>query len=103
MTRKTGGFICTINPPFFRLEKSGSSNSDFFSGSRSGSANSDFFFLVGDPKKRWVYTIKPPFFRLEKSGSANLDFFLGLQPSLQNHFSRTTFLENWLQIKRLKF
>ena len=53
---------------FFRLEKSGSANSDFFSGSRK----------VVDQKKRWVFysrTINHIFCKLEKSGSANLDFF----------------------------
>ena len=29
-------WVCTINPSFFRLEKSGSTNSDFFFGSRRG-------------------------------------------------------------------
>ena len=46
---------------------------------------------------------------MKKSGSAFLDFFSGSRkvvdqkknPSLQNHFSRTTFLEKWLQIKWL--
>ena len=64
---------------------------------------------VVDQKNRWVYTINPPFFRLEKSGSANLDFFLVREkwltrkknPSLQNHFSGTPFLEKGLQIKWL--
>ena len=72
------------------FEKRGSENSDFFSGSRK----------VVDQKKRWVYTINPPFFRLEKSGSSNSDFFSGSRKvvdqkknlTLQNHFSRTTFL-----------
>ena len=59
----------TINPHFFRLEKSVSANLDFFSGSRK----------VVDQKKRWFYTINPPFFRLEKSGSANSDFFSSLR------------------------
>ena len=59
-------WVYTINPPFFRLEKSGSANSDFFSGSRK----------VVDQKNRWVYTINPPFLRLEESGSAHSDFFL---------------------------
>ena len=49
---------------FFRLEKSGSANSDFFSGSRK----------VVDQKNRWVYTINPPF----------LD---SVEPLFQNHFS----------------
>ena len=43
---------------FFRLEKSGSANSDFFSG-------------WSPRKKRWVYAINPPI-GLEKSGSATL-------------------------------
>ena len=34
--RKKGWFICTINSPFFRLEKSDSAKSDFFSGWRLG-------------------------------------------------------------------
>ena len=62
----------TINPHFFRLEKSGPANSDFFSGSRK----------VFDQKNRWVYTIIPPFFRLEKIGSANSDFFSGFAEPL---------------------
>ena len=45
--------------------------------------------------------MNPPFFMLEKSGSANSYFFSGSRevvdqkknPSLQNHFSRTTFLD----------
>ena len=48
--------------------------------------------LFCQPEKRWVYSINPPFFQ-------------GLQPkknpSFQKHFSRTTFLEKWLQNKRL--
>ena len=48
-------WVYTINPHFFRLEKSGSANSDFFSGLRK----------VVDQKNRLVYTTNPPYFRLE--------------------------------------
>ena len=58
----------------FRLEKSGSANSDFFFWlEKSGSANLDLF-----------------------SGSLTRK----TNPSLQNYFPRTT--EKWLQIKRLR-
>ena len=90
---------------FFRLEKSGSANLDFFSGWRKVVLQTWIFFSgsrkVVYQKKRWVYTINPAFFRLEKSGSPNPDFFFLVRekwltrkknPSLQNHFSRTTFL-----------
>ena len=48
--------------------------------------------VVLQPEKRWVYSINPP-------------FFLGLQPEKKAEFAeqffKTTFLEKWLQIKRL--
>ena len=47
-----------------------------------------------DQKKRWFYTINPHIFKLEKSGWPEEK-----NPSLQKHFSKTTFLEKWLQIK----
>ena len=75
---------------FFRLEKS-------------GSVNSDFFFWLESQKKRWVYTIykprttkitscpciNPPFFRLEKSGSSNLNFFIWLETKKKSKFAES--------------
>ena len=40
-----------------------------------------------DQKKRWFYTINPHFFRFKESGWPEKK-----NPSLHNHFSRTTFL-----------
>ena len=51
-----------------------------------------FWFEKSGWPERWVYTINPPFFRLDKSGSENSEKWLTRKknPSLQNHFSRTT-------------
>ena len=59
------------------------------------------------PEKRWIYGIKPPFFLVNHFSSTRKKIrvckttFLQPEknPSLQNHFSRTTFLEKWLQNK----
>ena len=49
---------------------------------------------VVDQEKRWLYTINPPFLGWRKVVDLKKK-----NPSLQNYFPRTTFLEKWLQIK----
>ena len=81
---------------FFRLEKSGSANSNFFSGSSKS----------GWPEKEVGLYYKSIFFQVREKWFYKLGFFFGsrrvvdqkINPSLRNH---CTFLEKWLQIKWL--
>ena len=73
---------------------------------------SEFAEPLLQPEKRWVYSIshlfsgQPLFLNQKKKFEFAEPLFSNLKknPSVQNHFSRTTFLEfleKWLQIKWL--
>ena len=78
LTRKK--WVYTINPPFFRLEKSRSTNSDFFSGSRK----------VVDQKKRVCRStfLEPLFYTfLEKWLQIKWSTVMYIVPKLKRRFN----------------